>query len=374
MTPPPRPPDLNIPNSKNTVKVSIIDTTSHMSGFPASGFVDPTIPGFTEMDCCDYAFLIEHPKSGSKYDTILFDLGVRKDWAKNGPTTFVQGIQSAGFTINVPKDTSEILTENGQSLSEVGGIIWSHWHFDHTGNPGLFPSTTDVIVGPGFKSAFVPSFPTVPDSHIDERLWQGRELREIDFVKEGKGLKIGRFQAFDFYGDGSFYLLDAPGHTIGHISALARTTADPPTFIFMGGDIAHHAGEFRPTQYMPIPQEIDPNPLTKDSRLTKETERLLHAPTCPGEIFVNLHPKKTRTEPFFDPTPAEGGWHLSAEEATRSIVKMGECDAYDNIFPVVAHDNTLMGVVDFYPKSANDWQARGWKDRSRWAFLGTFHL
>ncbi|KPI35338.1 uncharacterized protein AB675_9964 [Cyphellophora attinorum] len=366
------PPPLKIPESTNTVQVYIIDTTSHMCKFPAAGFVEPTIAGYTEMDCCDFAFLIEHPKSGSKYDSLLFDLGVRKDWEKNSPDVFLKSIRDGGCSIVVQKDVSEILQGNGKNLAEIGGIIWSHWHFDHTENPRLFPSETDVIVGPGFKEAFTPCFPTVPDFLVDERLWQGRTLRVIDFGKDE--LEIGRFRAFDFYGDGSFYLLDAPGHTVGHMSALARTTADPPTFVLMGGDIAHHAGEFRPTQYLPIPKEISPNPVTETTVLSQNLQHLRTVPACPGEVFVNVHPKKSSTEPFFNPTTAEGAWHLSAAEATRSIVKMGELDAYDSIFPVIAHDNSLMGVVDLYPKPANNWKAKRWKSRSIWTFLGYFHL
>lgn len=38
------------------------------------------------------------------------------------------------------------------------------------------------------------------------------------------------------FGDGSFYLLEAPGHATGHMCGLARTTADPPLFVFMGAD------------------------------------------------------------------------------------------------------------------------------------------
>ncbi|KAH7399182.1 metallo-beta-lactamase superfamily protein [Phaeosphaeria sp. MPI-PUGE-AT-0046c] len=345
------PPDLCIAESKITVKIPIIDTTSHMSKFPASGFVDPMVPGFAEVDCCDFAFLIEHPTSTHKCSTLLFDLGVRKDW-ENSPATFVEGVKSAGCVIEVEKDVATILREHGQDLNKVGGIVWSHRHCVHVGDPNTSPSSTDVIVGPGFKSHHVPAYPTVPESHVDERAWEIRN-----------GLKIGQFDAIDLYGDGSFYLLNTPGHTIGHMSALARTTVDPPTFIFMGGD---HGGEFRPTEYMPLPDEIHPHPL--------KHALIRPPPTCPGDIFLPIHPKNSRTAPFFDTTPAEGGWHLCAAEATRSIEKMTEFDAYDNIFPVIAHDNTLMGVVDVYPKQANDWQNRGWKDTSRWGFLGDFDI
>ncbi|KAF2994365.1 hypothetical protein E8E13_001363 [Curvularia kusanoi] len=359
------PPDLNIPESQSTVEISVIDTTSHMSGFPSWTFVEPHVPGFDEMNCGSYSFLIKHASSVSKYDTLLFDLGVRKDW-ENCPTSFVEGIKQLGSKIEVEKDVATILRENKQSLEEVGGIIWSHWHFDHTGDPRTFPSTTDLIVGPGFKSHFVPAFPTIQDSHVDERAWEGRELRELNFEKEGNGLKIVQFQAIDFYNDGSLYLLDTPGHTIRHISALARTTADPPTFIFMGGDIAHHGGEFRPSSYMPLPQEIDLHPLSQ--------KVFGSHPVCPGELFLSIHPNKSRTEPFFNPTTVDGAWHFCAAEAKQSIEKLTEFDAYEDIMPIIAHDNSMIGIVEFYPKTANHWRLKGWKTRSRWGFLKSFNV
>ncbi|KAI2478915.1 Metallo-hydrolase-oxidoreductase [Pyrenophora tritici-repentis] len=362
------PPPLNIPLSHHTVNVSIIDTTSHMSGFPTNTFMHPQIGSFTKMSVGSYSFLIRHPTNTSKHATLLFDLGVRKDWRENCPTTFVQGIERSGYIITVEKDVATILTENGVSLTDIGGIIWSHWHFDHVGDPGRFPPTTDLIVGPGFKRHFVPAFPTVPESHVDERAWAGRQLCEVDFddanEEFGKRLQIGKFQALDFYGDGSFYLLNTPGHTVGHISVLARTTVEPPTFIFLGGDIAHHGGEFRPTNYNPLPQEIAPHPLRHRLPMVP--------PSCPGEMFVAMHPKKSRNEPFFDPTPAEGGWHFCAAEATRSIDKMTEFDAWQNIFPVIAHDESLRGVVKFFPAGANEWKVKGWKEKSFWGFLAEF--
>ena len=58
--------------------------------------------------------------------------------------------------------------------------------------------------------------------------------------------------------------------------------------------------------------------------------------------------------------------------AALSVITLIEADAYDHIFPVMAHDASLDDVVDFYPKFANNWMAKGWKDESRWGFLGTF--
>ncbi|EWG54419.1 hypothetical protein FVEG_17314 [Fusarium verticillioides 7600] len=38
----------------------------------------------------------------------------------------------------------------------------------------------------------------------------------------------------------------------------------------------------------------------------------------------------------------------------------------------MAHDMTLGETVELYPKKANDWMARGWKEATRWGFCGEF--
>jgi glyoxylase-like metal-dependent hydrolase (beta-lactamase superfamily II) len=53
--------------------------------------------------------------------------------------------------------------------------------------------------------------------------------------------------------------------------------------------------------------------------------------------------------PFFDPTLA-----VDAEQMVATIQKTQQADARDNIFFVFAHDGTVRGVVDMFPKTAND--------------------
>jgi glyoxylase-like metal-dependent hydrolase (beta-lactamase superfamily II) len=49
---------------------------------------------------------------------------------------------------------------------------------------------------------------------------------------------LGTFaRGVDFFGDGSVYLVDTPGHCPGHISCLARVAED--TFVFLAGDLCH---------------------------------------------------------------------------------------------------------------------------------------
>lgn len=129
----------------------------------------------------------------------------------------------------------------------------------------------------------------------------------------------------------------------------------------MGGDIAHHGGEFRPTEYLPLPENINPNPL--------EAPFAKHASVCPGHIFEAIHPTHSSTEPFMYPN---GAVHSDAAQAQESLVKYEEFDAHEDVFAVIAHDAALLDVVEFYPKSANDWRAEGWKAEALWRFLRDF--
>lgn len=351
------PPNLHIPPSQTTVSVRIINTTSHISNIALERFVQPPIAGFTHLSCPAYAFLIEHP-SGRK---LLFDLGVRKDHENFSPAIRSR-IESGGWGVEVEKDVREQLEEHGVSGKDIEAVIWSHFHWDHLGDPSTFEPHTALIVGPGFKANLLPGWPANADSPIQESDYAGRELRELVF---DQGLKIGRFEALDYFGDGSFYLLDSPGHTIGHICGFARVTKEPNSFILMGGDACHHGGEFRPSQYHPLPTSISPNPLD-----------ILHSKSsiCPGALFEPLLRDGDRRKPFYAiANPEDGsGVAYDVKEAEETVGKVIEADANDEVFVVMAHDETLLGVVDFFPKYADGFRERGWVEEGRWLFLRDF--
>lgn len=213
-----------------------------------------------------------------------------------------------------------------------------------------------MIVGPGFKNAFVPGYPTNPEAPIQESDYEGRELREVAF--DGKA-KIGNFGAFDYFGDGSFYLLDAPGHAVGHMCGLARVKVDGEGgdhFILMGGDACHHGGEFKPSKYLPLPDSITPNPFKNSSENA-----------CPGAIFESLLRGGDATKPIF--TISAKGIHHDVEVCKQSVEKVMEADGNGNVFTVIAHDGSLLNLVDFFPKHANGFKEKSWVENGRWAFL-----
>lgn len=184
---------------------------------------------------------------------------------------------------------------------------------------------------------------------------RGRKLQEIRF--DGPhALRIGKFPAVDYFGDGSFYLLDSPGHAIGHLCGLARTTVDPPTFILMGGDICHYAGIFRPSQYLPVPPSISPHPCCPQSDI----------PFCPGGVFDGLQKSRGResTDSLYEMC---FGHDVPRARETRD--QLQELDCNEDIFVIIAHDATVRDAVDHFPLSLNDWKKKGWGKDVKWTFF-----
>lgn len=191
--------------------------------------------------------------------------------------------------VRVDQDIADILNANGVAPSDIDTIIFSHHHFDHTGDTTKFPITTKILVGPGYKNAFLPGWPANPKClETTADLYEGREIIELDFSPHDlKVALMGNFQAYDYFSDGSFYILSTPGHTIGHLSALTRTTSKEgkSTFIFIGGDIVHTNAVFRPTSGYPL---LDMMPAPNGNPF------ISHA--CPGELFAKMHRLHSETD------------------------------------------------------------------------------
>ncbi|KAH7150757.1 beta-lactamase-like protein [Fusarium sp. MPI-SDFR-AT-0072] len=345
-------PTLELPSSSKTVRVKAIDTTTRMS-CDANAFVQPQIKNHERLNFKTLCFLLEHDG-----EFILFDCGSRKDfWNSSPQTSKMIGSHVPGLEIKSGVD--EILVNQGFDLDNLKAIVWSHWHWDHVGDGSKFPASTDIVVGPGFTQNFVPGWPENPESPVLARDLEGHRIHEPDFT-----MNVAGFPAFDYFGDGSFYLLDVPGHAIGHICGLARTT--PHTFVFMGGDCCHYAGALRPTRYLPLPKEVS----------TEVLDEYYPSP-CPCSVFTQHHPKATgmdaRIEPFYDVSRAPGSAYSFPDLAQKSINSLQDLDAQPNIFICLAHDEVLFQVLPLFNddkmEDINDWQKRGFKEYCRWGFL-----
>ena len=89
-------------------------------------------------------------------------------------------------------------------------------------------------------------------------------------------------------------------------------------------------------------------------------------PGCIGALIADVQAQRQMDPrgPLF--LPAMGH---DIPTAIKTIGKMQEADGEENIFVVIAHDYSLRGAVDFFPKALNEWKTRGWDQRLRWTFL-----
>lgn len=345
---------LKVPPS-NTCEVSLIDTTCDIT-LPIISLIGPTIKGHESLNLPTYAFYIQNPRLNKR---VLFDLGARKDWW-NFPPSVLNAITAKGVSgLRITHDVAEILRSGGVELDTIDAVVWSHFRWDHVGNIQLFPKSVDVVVGSPFKESFLPGYPTGKESPFFEADFEGRNIREIEFEDS---LRIGRFRAHDFFGDGSFYLLDVPGHAPGHISGLVRTT--PDTFIFLGGDVCHYPGAYQPSAYIPMPEVIPAE--------TKLDERL--PLPCPCSLFTACHPEpdpaRSRTTPFYRVSTHPESWYMDAVGAQQSVDKLVEFDGDEKVFVAIGHDPTLRDVCDLFPHGTlNDWKRRGRKGATHWGFV-----
>lgn len=183
-----------------------------------------------------------------------------------------------------------------------------------------------------------------------------RELVEVEFSGP-QSLQIGRFPARDYFGDGSFYLLDSPGHAVGHLCGLARTTTGPDTFVLLGGDVCHYTGILRPSKHLPVPPQISPHPCKPD-----DGGSIL----CPGGAWDELQSSRGRhsNDTLFDLT-----FGLDLPLATRTVGWLQELDCREDVFVIIAHDSTVRDIVPHFPQRLNEWKAQGWGRKTKWAFL-----
>jgi len=198
------------------------------------------LPGFLfvkdyegDMYLPDYAFLLEHEESGRK---VLFDFGLRKDLDYGEAMKPLFDI----WHCEAPKSAQEVLKAAGTPMDQVDTIFFSHAHFDHIGDVTDVPASTRLLFGLyEDQDKFKSRKPMAELLHLDESAIEGKRVECLS--EEDAWQKVGAFRGLDFFGDGSFYLLDTPGHFDGHLAGLVCVAKGPnPRYYLLGGDTAHH--------------------------------------------------------------------------------------------------------------------------------------
>lgn len=239
----------------------------------------------------------------------------------------------------------------------------------------MFPKSTRLVYGKG--TGPFPGYPQDEYSHLNSADFEGRPLLEVEYTDP----PIGPFPAHDFYGDGSLYLLDAPGHWPGHLCALARTT--PDTFVLLGGDICHFAGDFRPSAEIPLPDYIpeDAFAVSSENQNGAVSARKKYPTPCPCSVFTDYHPQKelspnlkVEATPFFRLSTHEHSSYKDPALASETLLKMQEYfDTNPNIFVCIAHDPCLLVHLPTFNREPsldlNGWKEKAWKEKCHWGWL-----
>lgn len=223
------------------------------------------------------SFLIRHPSPDGSVANLVFDLGMKRDLEYSPAqkqrldvwepiSTDTDCAKSLRYGVDgAPGAQHGVLLDPAK---DIDYIILSHAHFDHTGTPSDFPTAT-FAVGSGtldlFKNGAGPLCSA--DFFIDDEL---PALRTIEFPPVSRtGIygnepyapkhtpvpsdsqakppaaaaswsweEIAEFpNTLDFFGDGSLYVIDTPGHIYGHVNLLARLSEN--RWIYLAADCCH---------------------------------------------------------------------------------------------------------------------------------------
>ncbi|RFU36207.1 hypothetical protein B7463_g85, partial [Scytalidium lignicola] len=253
----------------------------------------------------DYSFLIRHA-SGK---CILFDLGLDKN-LDNYPEAIKKSFSYTSPIIH--EDIVDLLGKGPVPSSAIDTVIFSHLHFDHVGDCTKFPNAA-MITGPGSCQAAFPGYPTDQNSPFGGLVLVHPGYRELSFENDS-WRPFGPFErAHDFFGDGSLFLVDAPGHASGHLGAAART--GPDEWVFMGGDTCHHRA-----------------------------------------ILMGTRPMSLTMGP-----PDTSCFHRDPATAQKTIELIRSIEVTEKFQVLLAHDSYLSGIMPEYPISLNGWKGSQWK-------------
>lgn len=101
----------------------------------------------------------------------------------------------------------------------------------------MFPNATATF-GPGTEDACQPGHLKDPDCQWDGRFFDTENATEKRAELGGLWQRFGPFEkAMDYFADGSFWIIQAPGHMPGNCLAVARIESG--NWICLGSDCCH---------------------------------------------------------------------------------------------------------------------------------------
>lgn len=162
----------------------------------------------TEIRFPVYAVFIDHPDG-----KVMLDTGFDKEWVEH-KLPFEKPHQSEDQTIEAQ------LAKIGVKPGDIDIVINSHLHMDHCGANKLFPHAKFIFSRSELRHAYVPD--------PWERLGYDPDLVVMPDMKV-ELLDLGHYEHEILPG---ITLIETPGHSVGHLSAVVRPGGDTQPLVF----------------------------------------------------------------------------------------------------------------------------------------------
>lgn len=192
-----------------------------------------------------YFHVLQHPQRG----TFIVDTGVENALRDAPDQAVLHGfLASAMHTdkLRIHAPLGAYLAANNLTLA---GVLLTHLHADHVMGLPDIARNTPLYVGPGEAQAR--GFMNVAAQPVTNDFLEGLPpLSELQFRPDPTGRLTG---VLDLFGDGSLWVLHAPGHTPGSLAFVARTQQGP---VLLTGDTCHTAWGWR--------HDVEPGSFTGD--------------------------------------------------------------------------------------------------------------
>lgn len=176
-----------------------------------------------------FSFLIKHPQEG----LMLVDTGLHESHAQKRGGNFGLLLGTMVKTKAEPnRDAASQIKSLGISPDQIRHIVLTHLHLDHpsglpafknNGSPFVYADERELKIA---RSAFG-LFQGYIKAHLE-----GIKIKALEYPSSAQPFD----KVWDFFGDGSVFIISTPGHSPGHASVLVNTQAGP---VFLTGDAAH---------------------------------------------------------------------------------------------------------------------------------------